>query len=194
MQRPTPHKTRFFVLQVLECLPVDTAVQVLRGAPGTFLRNFVHLPHALKPVAALAEYPALAATCMLPVDGLDTDPNLPFVALCVDTSRGDVAKPQSMNAPNGCSDYPGRTQDIGMAAIWLHEVKRTPDCWDSNLFSLEHRADSVVCRLGVRTRTMQDVTIELPDNACIVFGQGSMHLKNVTFHGTPRSRCNSIRQ
>ena len=51
-------------LQVLEGLPVDVAVAVLRAAPGTFERNFIHLPRALRHLPALAEHEALATACM----------------------------------------------------------------------------------------------------------------------------------
>ena len=54
---------------MLEALPVDVAMDVLRSMPGSFLGNFTSLPQALKPIAALAEHPGLAAACLLSTEG-----------------------------------------------------------------------------------------------------------------------------
>lgn len=161
-------------------------MEVLRSMPGPFLSYFMHLPDSVKPVAALAEHPTLAAACMTPFEGSHTDSALPSVILCIDTGAGTEAIPpcHSDTTMHGAET----SQDMANAAIWVQSSPESEGVV-GDLFALAQRAGAVACRLLARSTTLQDLTIELPDNTCIVFGAGTLHLKNVTIQGAHRAFC-----
>ena len=53
-------------VEVLEQLPTDLAMEVLRNAPTSLVNQLRQLPSSLRSLAALAHFPVLAASCMLP--------------------------------------------------------------------------------------------------------------------------------
>lgn len=166
---------------MLEALPVDLAMEVLRSMPGSFLSNFSHLPPALQPIAALADYPALAAAFMPPVEGLHTDAALPTVMLCVDINPDAVA---TAPGPSDTTMHGTETsQDMANQEIWLDSNQEVDG---QSLFFLNKRAGTVACHLLARSTKLHVLKIKLPDNVCIVFGAGTLHLKNVTFEGVQK--------
>lgn len=64
-------------------------------------------------------------------------------------------------------------------------VEVNADDISNGLFSLEQRAGSIGCCLFANSHTVENSTIELPDNSLLVINTTSaaMHLKNVTFQG-----------
>ena len=178
---------------------MDVAIDVLRSMPGSFLSTFSSLPQALKPVAALAEHPGLAAACLLSTEGSrGADRDLPTLTLCVDTS----ANPQSVSSPTtdttGASSDVSSTRDVCKSAMWLQSVAVPQENEDSSCgVCVQQKVGTVGCCLATRERTLNDMQLELPSNACLVFGRGSegMHLKDCTFKGVircPRSLGNLI--
>jgi hypothetical protein len=182
--------------QMLKGLQVNAAVEVLRAAPGTFLRNFTHLPQFLKPIAALAEYPALGAVCTVPVDTSFTrdTSSTPSVAFVLDTSSDDRDFDQihtcDTESDVSTTDRISTDQNDAMQHeeasadfLWLCEVERTAEAPDSGMFALETRPGTVLSHLSVKDTVLQNTCLELPDNACIAFNQACMRVCNVTFHG-----------
>ena len=72
---------------MVEELPADLAMEIIRSAPGTFYEKLTRLPPALRPLAALAQCPGLAAACMLPSECAGTSSSLPNVDLCFDVQH-----------------------------------------------------------------------------------------------------------
>lgn len=170
-------------VQVLEALPAGVAVDVLRAAPGTFSRNFTHLPSPLKSIAALAEHRALAAACM-PVaahsPSCDAARTLPTVSLCIDSDSTDACMPGG--APVPCAEHPSEGKAAG-SGWWLQRAARCPGGSGAALFCLERRYSVVACHMHATVGLLEGLTLDLPDNACIVLGPGTMHMRNMTFSG-----------
>ena len=77
--------------QVLDQLPTDLAIEVLRCAPGTISSQLRRLPQSLSSLVALAMFPALAAACTLPSDRPGAASDLPTLTLCVDVGQARQA-------------------------------------------------------------------------------------------------------
>ena len=164
---------------------MDLAIDVLRSMPGSFLSTFSSLPQALKPVAALAEHPGLAAACLLSTEGSGgADRDLPTLTLCVDTRI-------MHDADGGATRLLSSSSNIEQASA--HSMSKT-DIWhmcddeaandlsarDVSQFSAEHRASTVSCSLHVMQRTLLGLQLDLHDSACLVLGPTSdgMELQN----------------
>lgn len=171
-------------MQVLEALPVNVAIQVLRSMSHSFRSNFMHLPHSLKPMAALAEHPGLASACVLPMEGSGTEreANLPCLTLCVDTVL-PISTDQA--GTDSSSDQHCSSQDFTKTPMWQKVVERTQQDDHLSCLVLEASAGTVACQLVARAITLQDLTINLNDMSCILLGPAcsNMKLKNVKFTG-----------
>ena len=66
---------------VLDQMPTDLAIEVLRCAPGTISSQLRQLPQSLSSLVALAAFPALAAACLLPSDHPGAASDLPTLTL-----------------------------------------------------------------------------------------------------------------
>ena len=175
-------------VQVLEDLPTDLAMEVLRRAPGSLASKLQQLPPALRSLAALASCLGLPAACMLPSARVGTPPDqpkLPEMCLCVDTSR--EPSPEVAAAAGGpCGASCGGGACMAAPAhskIWVHNDSIAQH--DSSLFSLQQRPGMVACRLLARAGSLEGMTIVLPATGCLVLGPGTVDLQGVTFKGAP---------
>ena len=67
--------------------------------------------------------------------------------------------------------------------MWLQRAAIPDGNIVDGLFTLESRADVVVCRLLARVSALQGVTVCLPESACLLLGPGTLKLQGVTFQG-----------
>lgn len=180
---------------MLEELPDDLTLEVLRTARGTFNEMFAQLPPALQPLAVLAECPGLPA-CFSPAPhsaeaALELD--LPVMSVCVDTtqqsSSGDDAS--GLDAPDGDAEAPDDDAEpindmsyVAKAQLWLRELQDTKD-EDMLTYALRRRAGTTACRLLAKLWSLQSTTITLPQDTRVVFGPGcaAVHLSHITFQG-----------
>jgi hypothetical protein len=220
--------------QVVESLPADQAMEVIRSAPGDFKHKLTHLPDSLRALAALAQCPGLATACKLPGECPASAHTLPQIEFCFDlgcSSHGSstaapVAGPGTATASDthmqvddcsnnqhyitnntapgsidirGDSSKGGELNQLGTAAkaIWVCADEVSENNVEHGLYTLQPRAGTtVVCRFVARTFLLQDVTIELPQGACIVFwgggSAGTLTMKRVKFQGTPRCHLHRL--
>jgi hypothetical protein len=177
-------------MQVLEDLPTDLAIKVVRKAPGTVAEKLQQLPTSCRHLAALGSCPGLDAACMRACELPDTRPSLaylPVVNLCFDTSQ-EISK--TFQSDELLFDPLGRTgkeeaSGNGIlsekSSIWVHSHNVARQ--DRSLFCLHQRKRVIVCPLVARSKLLQDVTIVLPATACVVFGPGSLDVQRVTMKG-----------
>lgn len=187
-------------MQVVEGLPADLTMEVLRSAPGSFKHKLTHLPDSLKPLATLAECPGLASACMLPSECPDTASSLPEVEFCFDMNRTDqngaveaavdtVMHDNNIheggNSRQSSHSISSLRESAAGESIWVHTDEVSENNVDTGLFSMHQRPGTVVCKLVARSRTIKDVRICLPQGACVVFGghSGAVHMKSVKFQG-----------
>ena len=194
---------------VLEDLPTDLAMEVLRRAPGTLPCKLQQLPRHLRPLAALACCQGLPAACMLPpalyaqhvapatdppkvpdASNLHT-PKLPEVSLCIDTSREppppggsalEMSESEVVVRHDAAADL-AVSADVAPAdsEIWVHnESVAKHDC---SLFSLQRRPGMLTCRLRARAGSVRNVAVVLPAGSCLVLGAGALDLHGVSFKG-----------
>lgn len=194
---------------VLEDLPTDLAMEVLRRAPGTLPSKLQQLPHHQRPLAALACCQGLPAACMLPpahcadraAVSADTPklpddsnvhaPKLSEVFLCIDTSR-EPSPPGGSALEMSESQVVARHDavvDVAASAdvapvdgeIWVHnESVAKHDC---SLFSLQRRPGMLTCRLRARACALRNVAVLLPAGSCFVLGAGALDLHGISFKG-----------
>ena len=140
---------------------MDVAMDVLRSMPGSFLGNFTSLPQALKPIAALAEHPGLAAACLLSTEGSSgAVRSLPTLTLCVDASTSPHTLPGTNVQPTGSTSDASSTQDVCTAAFWRCSVDPTQETEGRiSEFGVQQRPGAVACQLPVRESTLQGLSL-----------------------------------
>lgn len=96
-------------MQLVEALPVDLAMRILRSAPGDVERKLSLAPPSLVSLIVLAECPGLSAACMLPSECPNRGDALPRVEFCFDLGRN--AQNFSNDAENSDSSPQHRRHD-----------------------------------------------------------------------------------
>lgn len=178
-------------VEVLEQLPTDLAMEVLRNTPTSLVKQLRQLPSSLRSLAALAHFPALAASCMLPSEcPVAVSGELPMVTLCIDT-HADVADDETVEAASFhtvSSEHDGETDDdidLPDSNMWVRVDDESDVIEGGSACCLEVRNSTVACPLVVRSKSLQDVTIKLPEHACLLVGCSSvpMDVQRCTFEG-----------
>lgn len=176
-------------MHILEELPAELAIEVLRCAPiGLTSQLRQLLPHRLLiSLVVLAACPGLAACCKLPSDCCNATPDAPTLTLCVDVGQDDddatEATPTPPQATGGGEADSFFTQD---RSIWLRYDQESDPFNFPSLFSLQQRRQVVACRLLARAPSLQGTKITLPRNACLILTSGSdtLALEKPEFTGT----------
>ena len=172
---------------LLEQLPTELAIEVLRCAPQTLSSQLRQMPHCLSSLAALAACPGLAACCTLPIDCHHASRDAPTLILCVDVAQEDVADeaaPAYLQPTSGKHAEGLAFHRSSMRLQYDHESEIIDV--DASLFSVQQRPQVVACPLLARSESLlQGTTITMPENACLVLvsGQGSLALHNAKFEG-----------
>lgn len=86
------------------------------------------------------------------------------------TEHDDVSIPASATAA------------LAWEPMWVHSARLSDYHIDSRLFSLRQREGAVACCMQAPQNTVQNVTISLQQNQCIVLGR-AITLRNDTFKG-----------
>ena len=131
---------------VLDQLPTDLAMKVLRCAPGTLSSQLRQLPQSLRSLVALVACPTLAAACTLPRNCTVDASDLPTLTLCVDVgqaSDADVAAIDSADATCHNAGILGGS-NVAQGSIWMQYEDGVVGEEDS-LFSLQQRPHVVAC-------------------------------------------------
>ena len=151
---------------VLDELPADLAIEVLRCAPGTISSHLRQLPQSLSSLVALAAFPALAAACTLPSGCTGASSDLPTLTLCVDVGQAGDADVAALDSAETTSDDAGlfRGSDFAQgSSIWLeYDDESDPTDVDS-LSSLQQRPHVVACPLLARSDSLANLDLNLPN-------------------------------
>ena len=164
--------------QVLDQLPTDLAIEVLRCAPGTISSQLRRLPQSLSSLVALAMFPALAAACTLPSDRPGAASDLPTLTLCVDVGQAGDADVAARASPDTCSHDSDLFHGFNGAqsSIWVHCDDESAPVDVFSLYSLQKRPHVVACPLLARSGSLQDLSLKLPDRTCLVLDTRSAAL------------------
>lgn len=170
----------------------DQAIEVLHSAPGSFEEQVIQLPAPFRSLAVLAHIQSLAATFRTSAaQDSGPCPDFPTLTLCVDTSKAQADLGiMAIAAPSSDSDaHASVALELAGSSMWPIAAEVNAENIANGLFSLQQRGSSIGCCLSARSHTLQNLTLELPDNCCLVFGPSSsaIHLKNVTFQGAQQS-------
>lgn len=165
---------------MLEELPQDLAVEVVRSAPGSLDHKLQNLPEDFGALAAHANIPGIAAACC-PTEGsaLNSSADLPSFDLCV------AIPPDELRAPHSDDVSHSVTTTLAKECILEREAEITETNLQNGLFSLKQVQGAVACYMQASKSTVQHVTIVLQQNECIVLGRNSAAIKlsHVTFEG-----------
>ena len=172
---------------VLDQLPTDLVIEVLRCAPGTISSQPRRLPRSLSSLAALAAFPAPAAACTLPCERQGAASDLPTLTLCVDVGQaGDAdeaalasAETSSHNSDLVCGS------SAAQGSIWVHYDDESELADETSLYSLQQRPDVVACPLLARSDSLIDLLLQLPHGTCLVLDSGSavLDVRRAKFEG-----------
>lgn len=171
-----------FSVQVLDALPHDLVIEVLKCSPTDFTETMVKAPSTFLSFVALARVPELAASFSPVLDNSSSEAPEPVLSLCVSTfphvpeaDITDVSQPDS----------------LFQAAIWPEEADLTDENVHEGLYSLHQRNSTVVCPLAPRAMRLCNATFPLPWNVCLVVGPscGDMRFDGVTFRGETLPLC-----
>lgn len=174
-------------MQVLQAMPTDLAMEVIRKAPGKIPSKLNQIPESLRSLAALASCPGLATVCKLPKNPLNPEkiPDTPALRLCVDCSQ-EQQIPES-GAEAGCSSDGLMQDDLSAPVsdpsgnIWVHNHNVSKH--DRSLFYLQQRPGMVCCDLLACSNQLREVNIVLPRMGALVVSSGSLDIQNVNIKG-----------
>ena len=160
----------------------NLAMEVLCSAPGSLQEQLSHLPQSLTSLAALAHIPTLAAGCSPAAECADQGASEGYTTLilCICTSPSEPVV--EVGAADEAADSVA-ADGTAVASMWLQRAAIPDGNIVDGLFTLESRADVVVCRLLARVSALQGVTVCLPESACLLLGPGTLKLQGVTFQG-----------
>lgn len=177
--------------QVVQELPLDLAMAVVQRMPASLEHKLTNLPRCLTSIVALSCCADLAANFHPASDSsaprsVDDVSSTTSIALCVDTRAGDQEDPDA-DEEAGNEDASGAPSyadidEIAGASMWLTSRDADRQSVDNGLCSLRRRSGTVVCMLST-TRAVQNITISLAPNQCIVLGPVEYTLTKVTIKG-----------
>lgn len=171
-------------LQVLEQLPQDLAVEVVRSAPGSLYSKLQHLPASLRPLAAHAQIPGLAAACSEVCGALSNSAMLPSFDICVSNSLITEAVPHSEPHVELAADPD--TVVLVTQSLWLQtEVMFEDEDLQYRRYSVQQRERCATCCMRALSAVIQNVKIALQENDCIVLGRdrSDITLSKATLEG-----------
>lgn len=113
-----------------------------------------------------------------------------YLIVNTDIVSKDTVQLEPPSAPsNDAEVQDARVFSISNAKTWLQHVGASLPLLDHNVlvahFYLSERPGAAACSLYPTSRQLENQTVELPDNAQLVFSErtGDMALKNCTFKG-----------
>lgn len=168
-------------------LPHDLGVAVDGSAPGSLHIKLQQLPETLRALSAHAHIPGLASACIEAWSDMSSTAMHTLFVIC-------VAKPAEAEAALNTDPHPELSTDSIAAApareiLWLHAADPVDaDCSEVNdLFTLQQQEGCAACCMQAHSATVQNITIELQPDECIVLGRDSISLafSNVAFKVVP---------
>ena len=144
---------------MLDQLPTELAIEVLRCALGRMCYQLRRLPQSLSSLVALAAFPPLAAVCTLPSDCTAGSSDVPTLTLCVDVGQAvnaEVAALASTEAnSNDAGLFSGSNVPQG-CSIWVDYDNESDPSQVDSLFSLQQRPHVVACPLLALSDSLTD--------------------------------------
>lgn len=130
------------------------------------------------------------------------DSELPTFDFCVASAQLEQPPSAENMSELNCMSKQGKPEAAALvtianmetATIWPRRDQQWTPAEESELegqledrfnFSLSARRSTIACRMRATTSTVEDVTISLQDDECIMLGRGPalLTLKDVTFEG-----------
>lgn len=172
-------------------------MEMLCSSSVTLQWKLVQLSPSGRSLTAVAHIFGIETVCSAVSDFTGPSSELPVLSVCVDTTQAQAGLGIIVDdaaVANNSSEHAYCEEDVSGATLLPLCAEFNAENLDISLFSLQPRVGTISWRVVAKSRTLQNLTIALPDSARLVFGPGSgaVHLKIVTLQGAMKPHVPSF--